>query len=171
MDLTDILSKEVEVKAQPAVLEEEPETAVIEMPEPEQAEEDAWQEPEPKAMPNHHLAATIVGVIDGLQSSILPMLRKNALFTAKELEILDKMDTTGGTVYPANSPEYKVLAKWKKHIAFAGILPFTKDEKDRLIAATERYAASVQLQVSPFTGLLLAFGEVAGTRFAYFLNE
>lgn len=171
MDLTDILSRDVEVKIQPAILDNEPEEAIIEIPEPEIEEEVFQESPPPKAMPGSHLAATIVGVIDGLQSSILPMLRKNALFTAKELEILDNMDTTGGTVYPANSPEYKVLTKWKKHIAFASILPFTKDEKDRLITATERYASSVQLQVSPFTGLLLAFGEVAGSRFAYFLNE
>lgn len=172
----DILSKEVEVNNTHAVLDADIEEPVLDdepqyNPENVETVEEIPNTERPKAMPHSHLAATIVGVIDGLQSSLIPMLRKNALFTAKELEILDSLDTTGGTVYPANSPEYKVLNKWNKHLRFASIMPFTEAEKERLIAATERYAATMQIQVSPFTGLLLAFGEVAGTRFAYFLNE
>ncbi len=180
MDLSDILSRKVSVPASAAVIDVEVEQAVIDEPivnEPPTAEnvvEVLEEEPNterPKAMPHGHFAANLVGLIDGLQSSLIPMWRRNSLFTKKENEILDNLDTTGGTVYPANSPEYKVLSKWNKHLEFASKLPFTEAEKERLAAATERYAATMQIQVSPFTGLLMAFGEVAGTRVALFLND
>lgn len=178
-DLTDILSQGVRVSNSTAVIDadfEEPvldepiETEVIPENVVEQVEEIPNQE-RPKAMPHGHFAANLVGLIDGLQSSLIPMMRKNSLFTAKELEILDGLDTTGGTAYPQNSPEQKVLAKWNKHLNFASQLPFNESEKERLVAATERYAATMQIQVSPLTGLLMAFGEVAGTRAVLFLNE
>ena len=179
LDLKDILAKPVEVTNNRAIIDEELEPAIIEDdPEPEfnyvNEVEDLDEIPNnerPKAMPHGHFAANLVGLIDGLQSSLIPMWRKSSMFTGKELEILDSLDTTGGTAYPANSPEYKILAKWNKHLAFANLMPFSQSEKDRLVAATERYAATMQIQVSPFTGLLMAFGEVAGTRFALFLNE
>lgn len=179
-DLTDILSQGVKVTSHAPVIDTEIEAPVIEEPiveeihtvknEVEVLEEEPNTE-RPKAMPHGHFAANLVGLIDGLQSSLIPMWRRNSLFTKKENEILDNLDTTGGTVYPADSPEYKVLAKWNKHLEFASKLPFTEAEKERLTAATERYAATMQIQVSPFTGLLMAFGEVAGTRVALFLND
>lgn len=179
-DLTDILSQQVKVTSQVPVFDADIEEPIIEEPiveEPpivENVVEVLEEEPNterPKAMPHGHFAANLVGLIDGLQSSLIPMWRRNSMFTKKEEEILDSLDTTGGTAYPANSPEYKVLAKWNKHLAFASKLPFTEAEKERLVAATERYAATMQIQVSPFTGLLMAFGEVAGTRVALFLND
>jgi hypothetical protein len=179
MDLTEILSKEVEVNGNNAILDVDVEEPVIdEVIETEnnidngvETVEEIPNTERPKAMPHGHFAANLVGLIDGLQSSLIPMWRKNSLFTAKELEILDGLDTTGGTAYPQNSPEQKVLAKWNKHLNFASQLPFNESEKERLTAATERYAATMQIQVSPLTGLLMAFGEVAGTRAVLFLNE
>lgn len=176
-DLADILAQRVEVPIRPVIESEYIEPAQIDEVEipldnPENEVYDEIPSSErPKAMPHSHFAANLVGLIDGLQSSLIPMWRKSSLFTAKELEILDSLDTTGGTVYQSNSPEYKILAKWNKHLTFASQLPFTPAEKERLIAATERYAATMQIQVSPFTGLLMAFGEVAGTRAVLFLND
>jgi hypothetical protein len=177
-DLSDILSKEVEVSGSAAIIDE----AVTEAPIIDEEEiiettvqtEHLHEIPNterPKAMPHNHFAETIVGIVDGLQSSLIPMWRKQSLFTQKERDILDGLDTTGGTVYSANSPEFKILSKWNKHLQMASMLPFTPAEKERLVAATERYANTMQIQVSPFTGLLMAFGEVAGTRVAYFLND
>jgi hypothetical protein len=177
-DLASVLSQEVEVGASHIVLDETIEDNLIideeiidETPLTHDPVGEIPDNSPPKAMPHIHLAETIVGVIDGLQSSLISMWRKQSLFTQKERDILDGLDTTGGTVYPANSPEYKILNKWNKHLQMSSMLPFTPAEKERLVAATERYASTMQIQVSPFTGLLLAFGEVAGTRVAYFLND
>ena len=176
-DLKDILSAQVSVAEPVAILdtefdepELEPEAPAEEIPETIVTEEIPNSEP-PKAMPHSHFAQTIVGLVDGLQSSLIPMWRKKTLFTGKELEILDTLDTTGGTAYPLNSPENRVFMKWKKHIEVAQALPFTPAETDRLVAATERYANTMQITVSPFTGLLMAFGEVAATRAVLIINE
>lgn len=177
-DLSAILAQDVEVAGSSAVIDESlteapfiEEEEIIETTVKTEDIEEIPSDERPKAMPHSHFAETIVGVIDGLQSSLIPMWRKQALFTQKERDILDTLDTTGGTIYPASSPEYKILNKWNKHLQMSAMLPFTDGEKQRLVAATERYAATMQIQVSPFTGLLLAFGEVAGTRVAYFLND
>ena len=174
--LEDILAQGVEVNTIP-VIENDYEAPEIEDYEPIPETVHTYQQEEipsaeaPQAMPHSHFAENLVGLIDGLQSSLIPMWRKNALFTAKDLQILDGLDTSGGTVYQSNTPEFKILERWNKHLAFATNLPFSASEKDRLIAATQRYAATMQITVSPFTGLLMAFGEVAGTRFAMFLND
>lgn len=177
MDLKDILSAKIIVPETTVVMdaeldeaEFEPEQPVEEIPETIAAEEIPDSDP-PKAMPHLHLAQTIVGLIDGLQSSLIPQWRKKSLFTAKEQEILENLDTTGGTAYPLNSPENGVLKKWKKHLEIASVLPFTPGETDRLVAATERYVNTMQITVSPFAGLLMAFGEVVATRAVYIINE
>ena len=177
-DLSDILSTEVEVSASAAIIDETvteapiiDEEEIIETTVQTEHLDEIPNTERPKAMPHSHFAETIVGVIDGLQSSLIPMWLERTLFTTKEREILDNLDTTCGTVYPANSPEYKILNKFNKLVKRSSQLPFKPEEKERLVAATERYVNTMQIQVTPFTGLLLAFGEVAGTRVAYFLND
>ena len=178
-DLSSVLSEEVDVP-NVAIIDTEYEQPVIDDLPDEQIEHVYGDDPpldeipsgeRPKAMPHIHFAENLVGLIDGLQSSLIPMWRKSSLFTAKELSIIDQMDTSGGTAYAEKSTEFLLMIRWKKYLDFAAALPFTEKEKERLIAATERYAATMQITVSPFTGLLMAFGEVAGTRAVLFLAD
>lgn len=174
-DLGDVLSAPVNVAASPVMSDEVLETEMgEETAQPvieEQSSNQAANDDPAFAMPPQHLAETFVGVLDGLQSSLIPLWRKKGVFTAKELEILENMDTTGGHAYLENSPEFRILLKWKKHLEVSAKMPFTPAEKERLVIATARYCATMQIQVSPFAGLMLAFGEVAATRFVYIVSE
>jgi hypothetical protein len=173
-DLGDVLAAPVNVAAAPVMSDEVFDTEMgdeIVQPVNEPVEDQPIIDDPQFAMPPNHLAETIVGMLDGLQSSLIPLWRKKSMFTAKELEILDNMDTTGGHAYLENSPEFKILLKWKKHMSICEKMPFTLSEKERLVNATARYCATMQIQVSPFTGLLMAFGEVAATRFVYIISE
>jgi len=135
-------------------------------------------EPEPQPepapgdyMPPRAIAETIVNLLDGLQSSVVPFLREKKIFTLKELEILQTIDRTGSTIYSQNSPEHKVFLKWKKHERVVEQIPFNKGEKSRLVDATARYAETTNMKVSPLSGLLMAYSEVILKRSAIFFNE
>lgn len=132
-------------------------------------------EQEPQAgdyMPPKYIAETIVNLLDGLQSSVVPYLLENKLFTTKELEILQTIDRSGGSVYsPENSPQALVLKKWKSLQRKIEKIPFDVGEKRRLIDATTRYAETTNMKVSPLSGLLMAYSEVILKRSSYFFNE
>ncbi|TKB96860.1 hypothetical protein [Pedobacter cryophilus] len=113
-------------------------------------------------------AESIVGCLDGLQSFGIPMLLKSKLFTAKESEILDSIDTTGATLYHENSPEKKLLNRYLKYLTVVDKIPFTSDETRRLVDGTTRYVKVTNMKMTPLTGLLLAFGDVTAKRFTLF---
>jgi len=178
IDLGSVLSAEVNVPAQPSFSLDDDETEYTETitmdPAPEPAPEPAEtieNEPEHGYMPPNHIAETIVNLLDGLQSTIVPYLREKKIFTEKELEILQQIDTSGGTVYTVNSPESKVLEKWIRHQDIVKKIPFDEGEKNRLVSATARYAETTQMKVSPFTGLMMAYSEVILKRSTYFFTE
>ncbi|WP_025142736.1 hypothetical protein [Pedobacter jeongneungensis] len=174
VDLGNVLSKKVQVT--PITVLDEPasnlvmdDPAPVEIIEPEVIEDRS--EPEHGYMLPEHIAETIVNCLDGLQSWIIPIARKKMIFTDRELELLQTMDTTGGTVYPKNSPENTVMDKLLKHKEVIKIIPFDEGEKSRLVASTARYAETTEMKVSPLSGLMLAYGEVFLKRAAIFVND
>lgn len=177
VDLTELLSRPIENESsEPSfnidLTEQLEETTFDEEPEPEHTEE--HNHPEPVAgdyMPPFAIAETIVNLLDGLQSSVVPFLREKKIFTEKETEILQTIDRTGSTVYTPKSPENAVLIKWKKHEKILEKIPFNNGEKKRLVEATARYAETTQMKVSPLSGLMMAYSEVILKRSAYFFNE
>ena len=183
LDIGNILSRPV-VGADPQPLFSlepgEPiiESATFDEPEPTPEPAPGVQQPrepfDPEAegyMPPLAIAETVVNLLDGLQSSVIPWLREKKIFTERELEIIQSLDTTGNTIYQTNSPDAAVMAKLIKHKAIVAKIPFDDGEKRRLIEATARYAETTQLKVSPLTGLMMAYSEVTLKRAAYFFNE
>lgn len=133
----------------------------------QQQQQQQVQEPEPidtGFMPHRDMAETIVNLLDGLQSSALPFLIEKKMFTEKEREVLQTLDTTGSTIYPENSPEQKILNKFKYYEKKILKVPFDKGEAKRLVNATERYAKTVDLKLTPLQGLMAAYSEVLFTR-------
>lgn len=116
-------------------------------------------------------AESIIDMIDGLQSSTLPFIRERKVFTQREREILDGLDTTGGTIYPEGSPEKKVLNKWNRHLQVIEKIPFTERERRMLVNGTARYCQQTNLQMSPLETLLMSFAGVATRRFHIVMQE
>lgn len=182
VDLTDVLSREVKVDVPPVVIthDEPVQEAIFEEIETETIIDDdennsqhqyqdadpGYQEPGEIFMSPTDIAENIVNLLDGLQSSAIPYLRKKNLFTEKELELLQKIDHSA--VYDANSREFYVLQKWKRHLDVIKEVPFSDGESRRLKQATARYAATTNMQVTPFQGLIMAYSEVVINRVKLF---
>ncbi|MFD2581514.1 hypothetical protein ACFSR6_03370 [Pedobacter vanadiisoli] len=175
VSLGEILGKKVNVTPV-TVLDDDPaDNFVMDDPEPveviEPEEVSDRAEPEHGYMPPDHIGETIVNTLDGLQSSVLPFLLEMKVFTKKEKELLQTIDTTGSTPYPLNSQENNLLEKWKRHQEKVKQVPFNDGEKTRLIAATARYAETTEMKLSPLEGLMLSFSEVVFKRGAMFFTE
>lgn len=177
VDLTEILSQGVETNDTTPSFSLEPEEEHTEYatldPDPEPDPEPSVEYDQPAAgdfMPPRALAETIVNLLDGLQSSVIPLLRERKVFTAQELTDMQNLDRDAAYEL-LNSDQRKLLTKLKRHEAFIKKIPFDKGEKSRLVDATARYAETTQMQVSPFTGLLMAYSEVIIKRGAYFMTE
>jgi len=122
-------------------------------------------------MPHRDMAETIVNLLDGLQSSFLPLLIEKKTFTEKERELLQTLDTTGSIAYPTDSKEAKLLIKWKYYESKVNKVPFKPGETKRLVNATERYAKTVDLKLTPLQGLMAAYSEVIFTRGKLILTD
>lgn len=174
VNLGDVLAAKVKV-APLTVLDEENDNIVLDEQMPDEViEPEIIQdrpEPEHGYMPPDHIGETIVNTLDGLQSSVLPFLIEMKVFTKKEKELLQTIDTTGSTPYPLNSQENTLLEKWKRHQDKIKNVPFSDGEKSRLITATSRYAETTEMKLSPLEGLMLSFSEVVFKRGAMFFNE
>ncbi|MBK0383542.1 hypothetical protein I5M32_11295 [Pedobacter sp. SD-b] len=181
INLLDILSEKVEVKDNPAVFnidvseenfrpefEEEIIEDLDEKEDQGQLIDDSEYSDEPMYLNPKDTAESIVGCIDGLQAFGLPIFLKKSVFTAKELEMLDTLDTTGGTIYRENSPEKKILNRYNKYLSIVDQFPFSEGEKRRLVDGTARYVKVTNLKMSPLTGLMLAFGDVTAKRISLF---
>jgi hypothetical protein len=142
---------------------------------PEPAPEPAVYVEEPTAdagfMSSKDIGETIVNLLDGMQSSAIPFLREKKVFSAKEMDMLRRIDKSGKATYTEASDEHKVLQKWLRHKEIIAQVPFTTGEKGRLIRATARYAETTGMNVTPFQGLLLAYSEVIVTRVGIFMGE
>ncbi|MBD1364392.1 hypothetical protein IDJ77_11285 [Mucilaginibacter sp. ZT4R22] len=121
-------------------------------------------EQEPKSLSPDDLAIIGVNLLDGLQSTLFALVRRNKVFEAAELEMINQLDHSANTLYQAGTKEAIAMAKFRKHKEAVAKLPFTAGEKQRLTDATIIYARTTEIKVSPFTGLLLAYSEVLGTR-------
>lgn len=182
LDMADILARPVVSAPQAAeFFEPDPEQNI------EQAENAAvfaeepeviTQEDDPHAtaddgfMPAKDIAELLVNLVDGFQSSTLPVLLERKMFTEKERDALQDMDLSGGTVYtPETGPQAMLLKKWKYYKGQVEKVPFSTGESRRLINATERYAKTVDLKVTPLQGLLMAFSEVTVKRAKIFFTS
>lgn len=122
-------------------------------------------------MSSKDIAESIVNLLDGLQSSVIPFMLEKKTFTVKELELLQTLDTSGKTVYSQNSPESAVLAKYLKYKKTVEKIPFSSGETRRLVNATARYAETTQMKVTPLQGLMISYSEVIVKRTAVFFSE
>lgn len=179
INLSDILSQEVEITASPATFTPEFENieqatfddeAITkkEVEEEQKIIDDSEYSKETIFLNPRDTAETLVGTLDGLQSLGLPFLFKKSYFTGKELEILDTLDTTGATAYPLNSPEQKILAKQIKFQKIVEKIPFTDSENRRLIESTTRYVQQTEMKMTPLTALLISFTDVSLKRVGLF---
>ncbi|MGZ3999161.1 MAG: hypothetical protein ACXVIY_00960 [Mucilaginibacter sp.] len=173
ISLADVLSRHVEPPAGGHYFEMDEEIPITDHIELEQEPETTYQQepndPEPSgdigdSLSADDLSVIMVNMLDGLQRFGFAAIRKKVKFSEEELEIVGNLDMSAKIIYPEGSKEAIAAAKWRKHLQTLGKLPFEKDEKGRLIAATTIYARTVNLKVSPLTGLLMAYTEVLGTR-------
>jgi hypothetical protein len=156
---------------QPQFLEPSPETAAEFDPEPEPTPQpqaapayEQQYDQEPKSLSPDDLAIIGVNLLDGLQSTIFSLFRRNKFFETAELELIGTLDHSNKTIYPTGSREAIAMDKFRKHKEAVAKLPFTEGEKQRLTDATIIYARTTEIKVSPMTGLILAYSEVLGTR-------
>lgn len=179
IDLSEVLAQEVEINHQAAPFTPEFENieqatfndADIEAEEQENAEikvDDSEYNKEKIFLNPRDTAETLVGALDGLQSLGLPILFKKTHFTSKELEILDKLDTTGATAYPLNSVENNVLLKFQKYQKVIEKIPFTDSENRRLIDSTTRYVQQTEMKMTPLQALIVSFTDVSIKRFGLY---
>lgn len=143
---------------------------VAEVDDPEDTYE---QMPEPEPIPHpgsaerlsfQDIGVILVNVLDGAQRTGFAIASKRMRFTTEEMDLLGNLDMSAKTIYPEGSPERITRDKYARHIEIIKQIPFSKEEKDRLITATVIYAKTVNLQLSPLQGLLAAYGEVLMTR-------
>lgn len=170
IDLTNVLSRPVAGAVQQPQLDSDPEiiSAAPELdpdPEPMVTQVNADQPHEPfddgSFIDPIGTAESLIDAIDGVQSLVLPYLRKMHVFTKKELEVLDTLDTTGSTVYtPADSIEARLLVKYKRHEAILAKVPFTDSERKRLVNGTARYVEQTDMKLTPLQALIASFSGV-----------
>jgi hypothetical protein len=122
-------------------------------------------------MPHRDMAETIVNLLDGMQSSFLPMLIEKRTFTEKERETLQTMDLSGATEYIGADTKAMLYKKWLYYEKKIKKVPFNTGETKRLINATERYAKTVDLKMTPMQGLLAAYSEVIFNRGKLILTD
>ena len=120
-------------------------------------------------MPPQALAETIVNSLDGIQSLALPILREMKVFTRAERELIAGINTNA--MYGIDSPEGRVLDKYKKHLKIVEKIPFSPGEQKRLKASFATYIKLTDMKVTPLQGLMMSLGEVMLTRATYFINE
>ncbi|RFZ84778.1 hypothetical protein DYU05_04000 [Mucilaginibacter terrenus] len=181
IDLTSVLAKPVAGAISAPVFSPDTTENVVELdpepePEPQQQQQrpGVWDTPptdysqeqpyEPQSLSPDDLAIIGVNMLNGLQSTLFAMIKRNKAFEETELEMLNKLDHSGTTVYPTGSKEAIAMSKLARHKEFVKSLPFSPEEKQRLTDATVIYARTTQIKVSPAMGLILAYGEVLGTR-------
>jgi hypothetical protein len=175
-DLTEILSKPVANQNVDPIFRLDEENA-IEDAQFDDAPIEVIQDDEPVDnedngfMSSKDIAESIVNLLDGLQSSVIPFMLEKKTFTAKELELLQSLDTSGKTVYSQNSPESAVLAKYLKHKKTIEKIPFSNGETRRLVNATARYAETTKMKVTPLQGLMISYSEVIVKRTSVFFSE
>jgi len=177
IDISSILGRPVaNAVSQPVFSPETPQAEVVMDPEVEadpqrpafqfqpDADYEQQYEQEPQSLSPDDLAIIGVNLLDGLQSTVFALIRRNKVFDEAELEMIGKLDHSAKTVYPEGSREAIAMAKFNRHKAAVAKLPFSDGEKSRLTDATKIYARTTQIKVSPFMGILLAYSEVLGTR-------
>lgn len=180
-DISAVLSRPVSSPSQsladPEFIEEtDPETVFEPEPEPEVITEVETMPQEPEDsdevfMSHADTASTIVESIDGLQSSIIPYLLENKSFKGEELEILENLDKTGQTIYPAGSKEAILLLRWKRYQDVIAKIPFNTAEKRRLTLATANYVKTIDLKMTPLQTLMMAWSEVIIKRSTPFFKD
>ncbi|MBC8051892.1 MAG: hypothetical protein H7Y13_02390 [Sphingobacteriaceae bacterium] len=180
-DISDVLRQPVSSTSQLLTepeFEPENDTETVFEPEPEPEVitevETITQEPEDSDevfMSHADTASTIVESIDGLQSSVIPYLLENKTFKGEELEILDNLDKTGQTIYPAGSKEAILLVRWKRYQDVIAKIPFNTAEKRRLTLATANYVKTIDLKMTPMQTLLMAWSEVIIKRSTPFFKD
>jgi hypothetical protein len=186
--LGDVLAKKVNVIAQAPAFDEpiedvnftladEPIVNAPPVAEPESAQAvqplpngSAPLPPDNGFMPHRDMAENIVEGVDLVQENLIIYFLKEKLFTADEKELMKTMDFSGKTVYQ-DGPEAKLMVKHNRFEALAAKLPFTDRERTVLTNSSERYARTVNLQMSPFMGLCSTFGIVMGKRAAIIMKE
>lgn len=146
------------------------ETIDIEMdePEPEQAQV-IDDEPAADTGPSERLSYSdigmiMVGALDGLQSFGFALGSKFLRLTKEEREMLPNLDISAKTIYPEGSKEALAAAKFRKHLETLKKIPFSDQEKKRLVTASTIYAKTVKLELTPLQGLIAAYTEVLITR-------
>jgi hypothetical protein len=173
IDLASVLARPVvNSVAAPLFNPAQPENEVEFDPEPEPTPQPQASQPdyeqqydqEPKSLSPDDLAIIGVNLLDGLQSTLFTLFRRNKFFETAELELIGTLDHSDKTIYPTGSREAIAMAKFRKHKEAVAKLPFTPGEKQRLTDATIIYARTTEIKVSPMTGLILAYSEVLGTR-------
>jgi hypothetical protein len=179
IDIASILSQEVHVSENTAVMlpddEDFQEPEFLEDDNPkidengdQQYADDSQYDNDPIILSANDTAESLIDALDGLQTFGLSVFVKKKMFTDKENEILQTLDTTGGTAYPVNSPEEKILKRYNRYLALEEKFPFNDSEKRRLINGTARYVKQVDLKLTPLTGLLMVFAGVATKRFSIY---
>lgn len=157
------LDPEQEIEPAPYELEEEVEQAQV-ITEPLPGNQGYSDGEEPKSLSADDLSIIFVNILDGVQKFGLTLARKKVAFSEEELAMIDGLDHSPTTIYPAGTKEAIAKEKWRKHLDAIKTLPFEADEKKRLTDATMIYARTMEVKVSPLQGLLLAYSEVLGTR-------
>jgi hypothetical protein len=115
IDIASILSQEVHVSENTAVMlpddEDFQEPEFLEDDNPkidengdQQYADDSQYDNDPIILSANDTAESLIDALDGLQTFGLSVFVKKKMFTDKENEILQTLDTTGGTAYPVNSP-------------------------------------------------------------------
>jgi hypothetical protein len=122
-------------------------------------------------MPHRDMAETIVNLLDGMQSSFLPLLIEKRTFTEKERETLQTMDLSGATEYTGTDQKAMIYKKWLYYEKKIKKVPFNAGESKRLINATERYAKTVDMKLTPIQGLMAAYSEVIFNRGKLILTD
>ena len=170
IDLTSILSRQVEPRDEvhfTPIIEETSDEPFIE-PEPERVEE---IREEPAAEPGSHdrlsyadIGAMIVDGFDGVQSFLFALGSRYMKLSAEERALLPNLDTSGKMIYEEGSKEAKAMAAFRKHLETLKKIPFTDQERKRLITASTIYAKTIDLKLTPLQGLMMAYGGVLITR-------
>ncbi|MGZ3983401.1 MAG: hypothetical protein ACXVJE_19390 [Mucilaginibacter sp.] len=171
-DLSDILSRPMAPASQPAMFELENNENITNAaefepePEPNPAPIAQAQQAEQKAgmLKPEDLAIIIVNMADTAQKGAFTVAKRKLTFNPDEIEALQGLDTKSPAKYAADTKEGRLINKWVDYIKTLKTLPFSNEEKRVLTEATVIYIRTVDLQVTPFMGLLMAYGGVLGTR-------